>query len=297
MKILLAIDGSPHAQETIRFLTGFPFQSPPEIIVVHACFVPNLHDLGSVVTADVNRLVDEFRTEGENLLKLSATKCETWAQHVSTRLLSGIPAKEILKCARQEHVDLIVIGSRGLGSVNRFLLGSVSEKVTLYAPCSVLVVRSPHSADALISRTILFADDASDEISLAIETFAQLPLGPERRVSLLGLLEFTHNKVLQEFIENNPFWKAQAAELEGHLLSSQRQLAATKAAIQSQLLKSEHTANAILKAAEEQGADLIVLGSTGKNTWERLLLGSVSTRVLRHAHCSVWIQRIPSRDR
>lgn len=49
----------------------------------------------------------------------------------------------------------------------------------------------------------------------------------------------------------------------------------------------------IVETAEEMRADLIVLGSHGYKTWERLLIGSVSNSVVHHAHCSVLVVRIP----
>lgn len=49
--------------------------------------------------------------------------------------------------------------------------------------------------------------------------------------------------------------------------------------------------NRIVTAAEEMGADLIVVGSHGYNTWERLLLGSISDSVVHHAPCSVLVVR------
>ncbi|WP_437229890.1 universal stress protein [Planctomicrobium sp. SH661] len=296
MKILLAVDGSTHSQEAIRFVAGFPFQSPPEISLVHVCFVQDLHDFGDVISRDVNKLVDDFRAEGEKLLAQGAKKFDNVSPNVSTHMLDGHPAKEILRFAKETQSDLIVIGSRGLSSMNRFLLGSVSEKVALYAPCSVLVVRDPRGPDSLVASNILIADDTSDEVTAAVDTFASLPLGPERSVSLLGILEFIPNKSLQGIVEANPFWKAQAADLKEHLAASEIKLTATKAAVKSQLVKAEHTADKILATSEELEIDLIVMGSTGKNAWERLLLGSVSTRVLRHAHCSVWIQRLSAAD-
>jgi len=54
----------------------------------------------------------------------------------------GAPAEEILRAAERHHVDLIVMGSKGLTGLDRYLLGSVSRKVARHAPCSVLVVRS-----------------------------------------------------------------------------------------------------------------------------------------------------------
>lgn len=54
----------------------------------------------------------------------------------------GFPAEEILRAAERHRADLIVMGSKGLTGLDRYLLGSVSRKVARHAPCSVLVVRS-----------------------------------------------------------------------------------------------------------------------------------------------------------
>ena len=54
----------------------------------------------------------------------------------------GAPAEEILRAAERHRADLIVMGSKGLTGLDRYLLGSVSRKVARHAPCSVLVVRT-----------------------------------------------------------------------------------------------------------------------------------------------------------
>ena len=53
----------------------------------------------------------------------------------------GKPAEEILKVASKHHADLIVMGAKGLGTIDRFLIGSVSTRVVQHSSCSVLVVR------------------------------------------------------------------------------------------------------------------------------------------------------------
>jgi nucleotide-binding universal stress UspA family protein len=63
-------------------------------------------------------------------------------------LLEGDPATEIVKYARDAGIDLIVMGTHGRTGLERLLMGSVAEKVMREAPCSVLVVKLPHSAPA-----------------------------------------------------------------------------------------------------------------------------------------------------
>jgi nucleotide-binding universal stress UspA family protein len=61
-------------------------------------------------------------------------------------LLRGDAATEIIQFAKEENIDMIIAGSRGLSQTQSWLLGSVSRKLVHYAPCSVLLVKqSPKS--------------------------------------------------------------------------------------------------------------------------------------------------------
>lgn len=62
------------------------------------------------------------------------------AEHVRAFIKPGQPARTIVAWAKEREIDLIVIGSRGLGSIEGYLLGSVSHKVTGLADCPVLVI-------------------------------------------------------------------------------------------------------------------------------------------------------------
>ena len=90
-----------------------------------------------VVRAAVDRLGAERRHELEEAFAVVESALEGSA--VTERIVRvGRPADEILKAAR--NAGLIVVGARGLGSIDRLLLGSVSEQVLYQAPCPVLVV-------------------------------------------------------------------------------------------------------------------------------------------------------------
>jgi len=60
---------------------------------------------------------------------------------MSTRIVAGHAAEEIIREATEQKADLIVMGRRGGSRIERWLLGSVSKRVLSYAPCSVAVVR------------------------------------------------------------------------------------------------------------------------------------------------------------
>jgi nucleotide-binding universal stress UspA family protein len=78
--------------------------------------------------------------ERERLLKV-LTPAQQTALHPELVVCAGSPAHEIVRCAAERGVDIIVMGTHGRGAVGHMLMGSVAEKVVRTAPCPVLVVR------------------------------------------------------------------------------------------------------------------------------------------------------------
>ncbi len=66
---------------------------------------------------------------------------EAGLKKIRSEIREGKPARSLCDYAEQEHIDLIVVGSRGIGELEAALLGSVSQKVSMLSKCSVLIVR------------------------------------------------------------------------------------------------------------------------------------------------------------
>jgi nucleotide-binding universal stress UspA family protein len=81
---------------------------------------------------DVVALLEEARAEAESV---GVTQVETFARQ-------GEAADAIIDVAEEQRADLIVVGNRGMTGAKRFLLGSVPNRVSHHAPCSVLIVRT-----------------------------------------------------------------------------------------------------------------------------------------------------------
>jgi nucleotide-binding universal stress UspA family protein len=136
-RILIATDGSPGslaaAEEGVRLA---------KLLGTGVTFVAVAH-------APLPMLGDPYyqRALSENLgaMRAALAKSIPYAaeRHVEyeTELLEGSPAKAILELARSRDVDLIVVGSRGLGAVKAALLGSVSSEIVHHADRPVLVAR------------------------------------------------------------------------------------------------------------------------------------------------------------
>jgi len=89
----------------------------------------------------ITKLADAVRESGANLLEKARKKVEAEGIESKTLLKEGHTVEEILKIAKEEESELIVIGARGLSTIREIFLGSVSHGVTLHAPCPVLLMR------------------------------------------------------------------------------------------------------------------------------------------------------------
>lgn len=141
-RILVAVDGSESSHKAVQFLIRYPFRGP-----VHATIVtvwPQRgpegmgRSLGSRGKVDLKHLV---ANKGEELVHRMADELKKGPYEVVTEMLHGDPAFVILDSAVRHGARMIVVGSRGMKAIKRFLLGSVSEKVLVHAACSVLIVR------------------------------------------------------------------------------------------------------------------------------------------------------------
>lgn len=141
-KILVAYDGSEHAKRALETAIGLCQGREGECkITVHHVTIPSYYyaEAGVALNAEIDALT---REEGERLLQEAKDVLKKTEIQFDTVLESGYPAKQICQLARQGRYDLIVMGSRGLGTWGEFFLGSVSNGVLHRAPCPVLVVKS-----------------------------------------------------------------------------------------------------------------------------------------------------------
>jgi nucleotide-binding universal stress UspA family protein len=155
MRVLLAIDGSPHSDAAVATVAGLqcPERTVEILTVVHPA-LPLLPDPAFVLAAIYVDAVHDLRERARILLDTAREQIERGApnQNVATKILEGNPKDVIVEEARQWGADLIVLGSHGHSRVRHMLLGSVASGVLAKAPCSVYVVRTKdatHSAESL----------------------------------------------------------------------------------------------------------------------------------------------------
>lgn len=145
MKVLVATDGSEFSARALARLGELLPRETEAVLLVNVMPNPTAGTVGIVGPPyiDYAVLADQLRAEGQAILAKGAEVVTGQGFLVRQFFREGDPATEILELAQTEGVDLIVVGSHGRTGLRRFLLGSVSNKITTHAPCSVLVVKLP----------------------------------------------------------------------------------------------------------------------------------------------------------
>jgi nucleotide-binding universal stress UspA family protein len=141
MKILLAVDGSAHAEEAVQNVTERPW--PPgsvvKVISVVQRIVPAAAEFAAAATWS-----DVWETQTDQAEQLTARVAQALTAGgltVETVVRQGDPRTEIIGEAKNWGADLIVLGAHGHSRLERLLLGSVAHSVMNHSPCSVEIVR------------------------------------------------------------------------------------------------------------------------------------------------------------
>lgn len=136
-RILIPYDGSENSRRALDVAIDLTRQYEAAISAVAVVSLPEF-------AASVDE-VDQVREQGRKFYEESLRQAQEAALEaglsLKTDTVYGHRSEAILEYAKKSRADLIVIGSRGLSAVERYVLGSVSEVVVHHAPCSVLVVR------------------------------------------------------------------------------------------------------------------------------------------------------------
>jgi nucleotide-binding universal stress UspA family protein len=143
--ILVGTDGSDTALKALRQAIALAAQMGARLQIVSA-YEPvsdsRLRNQQIEVPKDLEWMVNP---RGDVLMVLDAARDEATRAGVSdveTFARQGDAADAILDVAEEQHSDLIVVGNKGMTGAKRFLLGSVPNRVSHHAPCSVLIVRT-----------------------------------------------------------------------------------------------------------------------------------------------------------
>lgn len=304
MKILFATDGSEYASNAMDFMLRFPFPHVSTITVLTVVDdIPmqqvELDALNEEQSEALKNANEQLHEEAKELVELESRRlrADNWAGETMVRY--GKPVNEILRAAEDIDADLIVMGSHGTSMVKRFLLGSVSDRVFEYAPCSVLIVKKRDEDEPLAAiepgtnaaYRIMLAFDNSDISHEALRMCSSLPLEANSTIKVVSVMPLitAYRQDIRQHI--NSIWLQKKKIMQAKLDNAVASLQWAVSDVTTELREGENVSDEVLRAAEENESDLTMIGCKDKGIIRRLLLGSITHRITRYARCSVWAVR------
>ncbi|MGC4099642.1 MAG: universal stress protein [Nitrospira sp.] len=276
MKSLLTVDGSDHSYEAVRSLKYLA--RADELHLVHVLDVPNpaypmmMPEMAQELYETVER---NMHDDGTRLLERMVSLLPLDVGPVTTHLIAGSPADQIVALADRLAVELILLGTRGLGPIKERLIGSVSHRVLTFAPGAKLILPCPLKA----LHHILLPLQGTYDADQALSFLRQNPFREPPTITLFTVLPHTR-----------PPWPIDAVSTEHiatHALRKAHDFLNETAAKLNLLAYQTHVATAwgtpvdgILQKAAELHPDLILAGSRGRRGLTRMVLGSVSHALL-----------------
>jgi nucleotide-binding universal stress UspA family protein len=294
MRIIVAFDGSAAATDAVTLVAAVAWPSDSVLRVV-SVIEPTQMAISGPLYPGVGLLtdVDEAITAYVNdALRGAVERLRSPGRTVEGVVLRGRVASSIIEDARDFGADLVVVGSRGHGTIESLLLGSVSSEVVDHAPCPVLVARAGDLTG------VVFATDGSPSAAAAERILSDWPVFdgmPIRVVSVAdvvrpwttGIAPTFYGEVLESYAAD----LRQAKEEHERIASEAAKRLRDHGRAADAEVRVGNAAAEIIDAVERQGASLAVMGSRGRTGLSRLLLGSVARNVLFGSAASVLIVR------
>jgi nucleotide-binding universal stress UspA family protein len=287
MRIVLATDGSKDSRAAAAYLKELPLPPSTTIRIIAVVSLP----VFALDVASAPELKRSVLDRAQGVVEDARTALAPRGFAIETDVAMGDPRAEIVRQAEEWRADLVVLGARGLGTVKRFLLGSVSDAVARHARCPVLVVKGQRRKLG----SVLVGMDGSEDSFQAVRFLRSLALPRQTKVRLLSVVErLRYPTTAPQALHGQlvRMLKELEAERRGELDKVLERAAAElddKITRVTRYTPTGNPAEEIVATANDFDTDLVVVGARGLGGMARVLLGSVSEKVLHHARCPVLI--------
>jgi nucleotide-binding universal stress UspA family protein len=276
MRMLIGADGSPGAATAISFLLSLPLSARDHVTVLT---VPLYRFVRSEDGEAAIGLPSDEVLRRAALSVAAAARARFAARGIGTAtVVREGPVAEALELASLElGVDLVVVGSRGLGTIGGILLGSTGRALARRPRVSILVVRDSWAPP----RRVLAAIDGTVASEAAIDLLARLPLPDSAEVTLLWVLPAAA-KNDRDGADDADTAMARATKA----LRSRHRIARS-------IVERGDAAERIVLRSVAGAADLVVIGSREPFRTAGILRTSVASDVLARAQCAVLVAKPP----
>ncbi len=277
-KILWAADFSDEASESLRYAEAVAEAYQAKIIGLHV-----MPDLSPVLLETAAIQQGELMGRVSTLKKEIYQRLEKYKKTTSllkeVQVKEGKPAEIIVETAKEEKVDLIVMGKRGMSAVEKFFIGSVTSRVLHCSPAPVLVTKKKTGQPRF--KKILVPTDFSEYEEHERDVAWEL-------AKTLGAdLTFLHVLELHDY----EFSPRELEELFAGLMKKMKQRRRRQAEgfkIHEDVYRAVNASLGIVDYAETHHYDLIVMSTYTRSKLERFFLGSTTEKVISYTNVPVW---------
>jgi nucleotide-binding universal stress UspA family protein len=288
MKVMIATDGSVHAEKAAKFFCHLPHKEPLELRILAVRHYPELP-----VAPEMLGAVGPYYEADDSRLQRS---CETIADmfdgalvEIESSIIDGHPGEVLVDTAESSGAELVVLGAIGHSMVERVLLGSVSEFVATHVKCSVLIVRNTLLDDLYDHELkICYGYDGSHRCQAAVEDISRFAWRSSMKVDIVKVLRLPQTYSDIPIPIDTSDLKAQAKQELQQAAALARGLSSN---VTTHVLESDHIGEALTEFAKDNENNMLLVGDTGRGIVSRIFLGSVSRYIVREGSTSVWIGR------
>lgn len=267
-KILVAFDGSPDSKNALRQAIRLAGAEGCWIKVL--AVAPSYE--GDLELVGVRNIGEVVKGTAEDLLSDAEDIARAERGSIMTGLEQGEAYERIVEVAKSENCDLVMIGRRGKHRLERMLMGTVTAMVIGYSPVDVLVV--PGEVE-LGWRNILACTDGSKYSESAVKRAMDYAKAHEGRLTVLSVVFIN-----DEFYALSPDAVDRLIEKSWKGLEEIRREADDMGVNADFLVRDGEPHQRIIEVAANSGAEVVFMGSHGRTGFRRLLMGSVTEKVV-----------------
>jgi nucleotide-binding universal stress UspA family protein len=300
-KIIWPTDGSKESEEALNYAKFLAQRFNSEIIGVYVIEMHKklLYDYARDPDSELYRWVEKAAESHKARLASIADELVTQGLRFRVEVLIGEPDKEIIRFTRGVKADLIVMGKRGLGLIDRILIGSNTLKVLRESSVPVLAVKKRNEEGIIDVRNILVPLDVYEKVDSALNYAVDLAVKIKANISVvyafrldtyapLGI-EISPNIIANLIDELQTFTSTELAKRvdEAKLKLKNDDKETDKLEINTEVIQGISPSMRIVEYATSKNTDLIVMNTHGRKGIKRFILGSVAEKIIQESPCPV----------
>ena len=290
-KMLVPLDGSSLSEVVFPYAKDLAGRLGLDIILFHVHSSKESETM-PLHQAYIEQKAQVMKRQLRDWQKKIGVGLEGRKLEVRGELATGYPPEEIIGCAEENNVDLILMATHGRSGIRRWVLGSVADKVLCVSNIPVWLIRASTEEsvtyDKWPQRTLLVPLDGSvlaEKVLPHVEVLAKQPGAPPVDVVLFRAAELPTTS--GHYFRNIP---EKREEIEQYLANIETRLRNSGLRVKSQVSSGE-PAEQIVSYGRENPFSIIVMSTHGHSGMSRWFYGSVATRVLEHASNPIFLVR------